>query len=86
MGYEYLLKREQLFSDEGSRLFTNVRDNVKRLLEESGAVRMQEAISGNTGDSWLMLACMDRMVELGELRELTQNVPGQHRVFVRAQQ
>lgn len=82
MSYEYLLERKHLFSDKGSRLFTNVRDNVKRLLEEAGAVRMQEAIIGNTGDSWLMLACVDRMVELGELRELTQNVSGQHRVFV----
>lgn len=82
MSYEYLLEREGLFSDEGSRLFINVRDNVKRLLGASGAVRMQEAIRGNTGCSWSMLACVDRMVELGELREITQNVPGQQRVFV----
>jgi len=82
MSYQYSTERETLFSEKGSVLFTSIRDNVKRLLKTAGAVRMQEAMSGNTGDSWLMLACVDRMVELNELRELTKNVPGQDRVFV----
>ena len=43
-------------------------------------------ISGATGDTWLMLACLDYLVERGELREITagMDVAGQHRVYVAA--
>ena len=39
-----------------------------------------------SGDTWMMLACVDRMIELGELNEVTkgQNVAGQHRIFTAA--
>jgi len=66
-------------------MFLKVRDTVKHLLKEAGAVRMEEAISGVTGDSWQMLACVDRLVELGEIMELrypSGEPAGQHRVFV----
>ena len=54
---------------------------------------MQEAIQTLSGDSWTMLACLDRMVELGEIREIREREvlvpyndviegPAQHRVFV----
>ena len=83
--YYYESERSKLFTDDGQRMFIRVRDRVNALLAEAGAVRQQEAVSGVSGDSWTMLACLDRMVELGELRELTgPRVPGQYRVFVRA--
>ena len=86
MSYNYLTERPVIFTEEGQRMFLNIRDNAKRLLKEAGAARMQEIIKGNTGISWHMLACVDRLVEIGELRELTNNiVAGQHRVFVEAQ-
>ena len=86
MSYQYQVEKAALFTDEGQRKFIKVRDQVKRLLEQSGAVRMQEALSGVYGDSWTALACVDRLVELGEIRELTNsNCAGQHRVFVSAQ-
>lgn len=66
--YTYEELKPQLFTDEGQRLFLRIRDHVNRLLAMSGAVRMQEAIAQSPGDSWTMLACVDRMVELGELR------------------
>jgi hypothetical protein len=44
---------------------------------------MQNAIKGVTGDTWLHLACVDRLVDLKEIKEITnENVAGQHRVFV----
>jgi hypothetical protein len=47
-------------------------------------VRSGEAISVVTGDSWTMLACLDYLVENGEIREITGSaVAGQNRVFVR---
>lgn len=82
--YKYNEVKGRLFSDEGQRMFLKVRDFVQDALKRTGAVRMQEAIgAAGGGDSWTMLACVDRMVELGELREVTtSNVAGQHRVFV----
>lgn len=85
MAYDYQTERDKIFTDDGNRMFLLIRDRVKYLLKQAGAVRMQEAIYGATGDSWAMLACVDRMVELGELRELPTNGLGQHRVFVAAQ-
>jgi len=82
MSYQYNMEKEKLFTDEGQRMFLQIRDNVNKLLASAGAVRMDKAIAKVTGDSWEMLACVDRMVELGELREVTTNVPGQYRVFI----
>lgn len=82
--YKYEELKPQLFTEEGQVKFLGIRDNVNKLLNTAGAVRLQEAIRGASGDSWLMLACVDRLVELGEIKEVTENlnVAGQHRVFV----
>ena len=81
--YDYQVEREWLFTDEGQRMFLRIRDNVNELLNRAGAARMQEALCGS-GSSWRQMACMDRMVELKEIREIPQNsCAGQHRVFVR---
>jgi hypothetical protein len=79
MGYRY-----ELFTEEGQRTFIRIRDRVKKLLGEAGAVRIQEAASHQGGDSWFALACFDRMVELGDISEvcITPGTPAQHRVFV----
>ena len=82
--YQYQTQREELFTEQGQEMFLKIRDNVNALLDKSGAVRMDRAIGIATGDSWTMLACVDRMVELGELHEVTgKNVFGQYRVFSR---
>ena len=86
MSYDYQKERPGLFTDEGQRMLLSVRDRTQRMLAASGAVRLQEMIKGETGDSWRMMACADRLVELGELREVEQvgYVPGQYRLFVSA--
>lgn len=85
MAYDYEIERPKVFTDEGQRKFLKVRDHVHCLLDKAGAVRMQEAMSATSGDSWVTLACVDRLVELGEIREITDSgdVLGQHRVFVK---
>jgi hypothetical protein len=86
--YTYAAERTKLFTDEGQRLFLAIRDRVERLLKRGGAVRMDMAIAGNTGDPWLMLACVDRLVEIGEIREIQQasEVAGQYRIFVKVRE
>lgn len=54
-------------------MFLKIRDAAKHHLHAAGAVRADKLInSAGDGDSWVMLACIDRLVELGELRELKQ--------------
>ena len=83
--YSYETEKPMLFTDEGQKELLKIRDHVSVLLALAGAVRMQEAISVGSGDTWFLFACVDRMVELYELREITlcANAAGQHRVFVR---
>ncbi len=81
--YNYETEKPKLFTEDGQVMFLKVRDQVKKLLAEAGAVRAQEAWKGVCGDSWHMLACLDRLVELREIRELfDHSVPAQYRVFV----
>ena len=85
MPYIYALERQRVFTEDGQVTFLKIRDNTARLLKAAGAARVQEAIQNVSGDSWLMLACIDRLVELGEIHEITSHVAGQHRVFVRVE-
>lgn len=82
--YEYQKERAGIFTESGQITFLRIRDKVKNLLKLAGAVRMGEAISGvGGGSSWTFLACVDRLVELGEIREITKgDIAGQDRVFV----
>lgn len=84
--YSYETEKSKLFTEEGQRFFISFRDGCRALLQQAGAVRLQEAIGAckvGAGESWLYLAAADRMVELGDLREVTgKDVPGQFRVFV----
>ena len=83
--YDYQNEKANIFTEDRQVLFLRIRDNAKRLIKQAGAVRMREIMQGCGGDSWHMLACVDRLVELGELREVTQgDVAGQYRVFVAA--
>lgn len=83
--YDYETQKQKLFTDEGQRLFLVVRDKVKKILETSGAITMESAIKSFAEESWTLLACVDRMVELDELTEIPNPTSkmGQNRIFVR---
>lgn len=84
MAYNYEEEKPTIFTESGQVMFLRIRDRTKKLLEQSGSVRMQEVIRECSGSSWQMLACVDRLVELGELREVTAGMDcaGQDRIFV----
>jgi len=84
MAYNYATQRPNLFTEEGSVLFLRVRDKVRTLLDSAGAFMTGKVVLGMTYDGWDFLACFDRLVELGEIREITgPKAAGQCRVFVR---
>ena len=81
--YVYEIEKPKIFTEEGQNMFLHIRDQVKEKIKLSGAVTMDSAISGIGGDSWRQMACVDRLVELGEIKEIPQqDCMGQHRVFV----
>jgi len=82
--YDYQIEKPKLFTEDGQEMFLKIRDKVQALLETAGAFKSENAIHAVCGDTWTMLACLDRLVELGEIREITDSsVWGQHKVFVR---
>lgn len=82
--YDYKAEKARLFTENAQQMFLNIRDNVQKRLAQSGAITMGAAIQGcGGGDSWCMMACVDRLVEIGELREISQgDIAGQYRIFV----
>jgi hypothetical protein len=83
MSYDYKTQQATLFNKDGQVMFLKIRDKAHELLKSAGAVRSGKLLEVTGGDTWDMLACIDRLVELGELREITDGgVAGQHRVFV----
>ena len=81
--YKYEEQKQKLFTEEGQIMFLKIRDNIYKLLSTAGAVSMGCAIRRVSGDSWDMLACVDRLIELGEILEIKQKgVAGQYRIFV----
>ncbi len=86
--YKYETEKPFVLTDEGQRAFLKIRDHVHACLKTAGAVHMGEAMSppggSGAGDSWAQMACVDRLVELGEIREINYGeCAGQHRIFVK---
>jgi hypothetical protein len=81
--YDYTTERKFIFTEAGVEMVIKARDRVNNLLAESGAFREQEAISGLGGDSWKQLACIDYLVERGEIRRIYDKGARQHNVYVK---
>lgn len=87
MSYDYKTQKQKIFTEEGQRAFLKVRDKAHSLLKEAGAFKMWPLLNCISGDTWFSMALVQRMVELGEIREITgPDVFGQDRVFVKARE
>ena len=83
MGYSYLTEKAEIFTEDGQVMFLRIRDHARKLLEVSGAVTGGKLLAaGGTGSSWTMMACVDRLCELGELRKVYDGSWWQHSVYV----
>jgi len=85
--YDYQNIRDQIFTDRGQRDYLRIWKHVEKMLAKTGAFRMKEIqdapVSLGKNGGWYRMALVDRMVELGEIRELTPTgTSGQDRVFV----
>lgn len=84
MSYCYANEKPKLFTEDGQAMFLKARDDVKRLLKVAGAFRYDKVNFGS-GDSWTMMACIDRLVEMGEIVELPRKSWAQFRVYTTPQ-
>jgi hypothetical protein len=71
--YTYQVYRSQVLTEEGQIMLPKIRDNAKRLIQEAGAASFRKIISVADGDICDMLACVDRLVELQEIREVSNS-------------
>ena len=84
MSYNYNDFRNDVFKEENQQMFLSIKDKALELINIAGCARMQEIIRGQTGDSWVMLACVDRLVEMGFLKEVGyDHLAGQYRIFTK---
>jgi hypothetical protein len=83
MGYSYAVERQKIFTEDGQVMFLKIRDAARELIRVAGAFRQAELLERASagGDSWTMLACVDRLVELGELVELHRECWTQYKVY-----
>lgn len=81
--YVYQTEKPAIFTEEGQETFLEIRDKVQRMLKQNGVVMLENIIHGISGDTWMQMACVDRLVELKEIKEIKQdNILSQHRIFV----
>lgn len=84
MSYEYATERPFVFTEEGQVMFLAIRDKAQHLCELAGAVNVEKLMCVS-GCSWSMLACVDRLIELGEFKYVNdgENVATQWKVLRR---
>lgn len=82
--YNYDIEKQKLFTDEGQKMVMKAWENAKELLDEAGAFMTFNALEGvDYHNTFTGHAIIDRLVELGYIREVTkEGTVGQCRVYV----
>jgi hypothetical protein len=85
MSYNYQTQKPFVFTEDGQDSLIKVRDFAFRAIEMAGAVRMDAMMrAAGSGSSWDHMACVDRLVERGDIKEVSlENCAGQYRIFTR---
>lgn len=86
MSYSYRTERPWLFTEQGQICLLKARDQAFRLCDDAGAFVAFAALRKvDYGDTFKAMAILDRLVELGDIVEVTgAGAAGQDRVFRRA--
>ena len=70
MSYSYQIQRPFVFTEKGQEMLLAMRDIARQHIEQSGAVCYAAITRVHSGSRWDILACVDRLIELGDLRRL----------------
>jgi len=80
--YKYEDRRSYVFTERGVPQLMRIKDRANRLIREAGAAKLGNIIADETGCSWDLLACVDYLVELGNMKEIKRDCMAQNRVFI----
>ena len=83
MSYSYEDELKYILTVDGIKNLLKIRDTVDRLLTDAGAFKLDYVIRCQTGDSFTMLACIDYLEKIGEIKKITVVGPRQDEVYVR---
>jgi len=84
--YNYDDIRPELFTEEGVELLMKMRDISGKLLFQARAYTFEKVTRTITGDTWLMMAALDYMVERKEIRMVYEPSNTMNRVYTRGEQ
>jgi len=74
--YDYQDFKPELFKEENQEAFLKIRDGMKATITIAGCITMDRAIGfSGSGDSWLRMAMVERLVEIGEIEEVKTEYP-----------
>jgi len=69
--YDYKDFKPELFKEKNQEDFLKIRDGIKATITIAGCITMEKAIGfARGGDSWLRMAMVERLVELGDIEEV----------------
>ena len=86
MLYSYEVEKKYCLTENGLAELMKIKDYVENLLNESGAFKMQNAWKCLGGyECWQAMALIDKLVELGTIKEITTPGRAQDRIFVRGE-
>ena len=83
--YSYDTEKEHLFTPNGIKLLLKIRETIDQLLDDAGAFMIDKVVQHHTGDTFQMLACIDYLEDIGEIRRTCMCSAGitQMRVYIR---
>ncbi len=81
--YRYNEMRNEIFTEHGFKMYNEIRTNIQKMLSLSGAFTVDKAIDKISGDTFLMLACIDYMIELKEITKVHEGNSTQENVYVK---
>jgi hypothetical protein len=85
MAYDYEAIRNELFTEEGVEVLMRVRDHSNKLLFSAGAYTFEKVTRIITGDTWLMMAALDYMVERREIKQVYDPANTLNRVYTKGE-
>ena len=84
--YNYEEMREELFTEDGVGLLMQMRDHSTKLLFQAGAFSFDKITRTITGDTWLMLAALDYMIERKEIKKVYEPSNTKNHVYTKGEQ
>jgi len=83
--YNYEEMREELFTEDGVDLLMQMRDHSTTLLFKAGAFSFEKVVRTVSGDTWLMMAALDYMIERKEIKKVYEPCNTKNHVYTKGE-